>query len=279
MPLKRIVLSGFFLAILLSVPIAAAMRPIPAEVSAAVENVEPVSTWIPKPATTPDPTPAHTRADPENLHVQTGLREDGTFDSGTLFIGDSLTRGLVSDYLLKYELIGDAMYAAIGGHAMQQFFLGTIHLNEETKSEWGCVYSPQFYQLSLKEAVELAGADVTTLYFMMGTNGSTKTTPEIYTKMLDYLTECCPNATIFMQTVPYSHEGKSDHAFVNENLRTAVKSYTCNGMQKVYLIDTFTAIGDQYNTTDGIHLIESGNAAWYDALIENDAQLNPKDTQ
>lgn len=243
----------------------------PTEAPAAIETA---------PAETPAPiteTPAPADLTPPEappVHIQTGVREDGSFDAGTLFVGDSLTMGLVREYLIPNGLIGDAMYAAIGGHAMQQFFRREIHLNSKTLQKYGCVYSARFEKLSLAEAVAEAGGDVTTLYFMMGTNGSTKATVEVYTEMLTYLADSCPNAVIFMETVPYCSSGVSKYEFVNANLREAVENFTAEGHADVYILDTFTAIGEENNTHDGLHITENGQAAWYDALIANDAALN-----
>ncbi|MGN1002892.1 MAG: hypothetical protein ACI4PC_08985 [Oscillospiraceae bacterium] len=236
----------------------------------------------PVPAATPAPPPEEPEASPQPaaspvldaavIPVRTGVREDGTFDAGTLFIGDSLTYGLLTKCLIPNEWIGDAQYMTICGMAMQGFF-GEIKLNNATLAAYGCLYSPAFQDLNLGDAVAVAGESVTSIYFMMGTNLSSKASVEVYEGILDHLLSCCPNAAIFMQTIPYSRSGLSDYTYVNENIASVVAAYQERGCP-VYLIDTFAAIGTDCNTTDGLHITEKGQCRWYEKLLENDRALN-----
>ena len=79
------------------------------------------------PPVTETTVPATTEAPPSigpvwDDTIHSGLREDGTFTEGTLFIGDSLTYGFVLSYLQQYELIGDAKYMAVVGAPLGRFF-------------------------------------------------------------------------------------------------------------------------------------------------------------
>ena len=204
--------------------------------------------------------------------IPTGIRTDGSFDGTTLFIGDSLTYDLITEYLQPMGLLGDAQFAAIRGISLQTFS-GKIRLNEETDSLYRCIYSPQFYDMDLSSAVAEAGDSVTALYFMLGTNLSEYTTSALYLKMINYLRDSCPNATIFIETVPYN-DGWTDYAFANRNIVDAVDQYQSGGGGKVYLIDTFSAIGTEHNKPDKLHVNGDGLEIWYQTLIENDRELN-----
>ena len=41
------------------------------------------------------------------------------------------------------------------------------------------------------------------------------------------------------------------------------------GIERVFVLDTFTAIGKTHNRTDGLHLEDEGLVAWRDAIVEN----------
>ena len=204
--------------------------------------------------------------------IPTGIRADGSFDATTLFIGDSLTYDLITEYLQPMGLLGDALYAAIRGISLQTFS-GDIRLNEETDAKYRCIYSPQFYDMDMANATANAGDEVNVIYFMLGTNLAEYTSVTLYRKMISYLRESCPNAVIFFQTVPYN-DGWADYAFANLNLTEAVSEYLENGGENVFLIDTFSAIGYDHNKPDKLHINLDGLHIWYQTLIENDRELN-----
>lgn len=191
--------------------------------------------------------------------VHSGLREDGSFGSGTLFIGDSLTYGFVSYYLMRYELIGEAKYMAVVGAPLSRFF------SSETLSGDGSLYSPEFTGLSYCEAVARMGEDATAIYLMLGTNGSYNAKKDKYIEVVDYLLETCPNATVHLQLIPYSTWETVEYEAVNEQLRQVYAHYQSQGTEKVMLIDTFSFIGQSLGP-DGIHLSDEGRDAWYLAL-------------
>lgn len=191
--------------------------------------------------------------------VHTGLREDGSFNAGTLFIGDSLTYGFISSYLMRYELIGDARYMAVVGAPLSRFF------SSEVLSGDGSLYSPEFTGLSYSDAVAQVGGQATAIYLMLGTNGSYNATKDNYIEVVDYLLETCPNATVHLQLIPYSTWQTVDYEGVNEQLRQVYEHYQAAGTEKVMLIDTFSFIGQSLGP-DGIHLSDEGRDAWYTAI-------------
>ena len=85
--------------------------------------------------------------------IHSGLRSDGTFNSGTLFIGDSLTYGLVNEYLDRYGFLGEARYMAIVGVPVGVFFNQGIKLGNHGSS----LYSPEFRGMSYCDAVASVG--------------------------------------------------------------------------------------------------------------------------
>ena len=82
---------------------------------------EPETEPATEPATEPETEPATEPTEPEVV-LHSGIREDGTFDEGTLFMGDSLTYMLVGSYLTPRKLMGDAKHAAMCGTKVTAFF-------------------------------------------------------------------------------------------------------------------------------------------------------------
>lgn len=196
---------------------------------------------------------------PQWLH--SGIRQDGTFNEGTLFIGDFLTYGLVTGYLTDRELLGDAKYMVIPGGALPAFDYGPA-LTHDTD----CLFSPEFEGMLMREAVEEAGDSVTAVYFMMGTNFSKYADDETLTGIVEHILACCPNATVFLQLVPYDRSTRVDYEEANRRVLLTYMHYQQEANPRVLLIDTQTAIG--YNlTTDGIQLTTEGQACWYQALV------------
>lgn len=189
------------------------------------------------------------------------IREDGTFSEGALFIGDFLTYGLVSGYLTQEDLLGDARYMIIYYAAIPAFYYGPAM----SKSA-DCMYSPEFEGLMLCEAVPVAGEDTTAIYFMMGTNGSKFSTDEMMVDIVELMLESCPNATVYLQLVPYDRSTSVDYEEANRRVLATYLHFQQEENPRVMLIDTQTAIG--YNlTTDGIQLTTEGQACWYQALV------------
>lgn len=210
--------------------------------------------------TTPPPKETEEPTEPA-FRLHSGIREDGTFDEGTLFIGDFLTYGLVTGYLTDRELLGDAKYMVIPSGALTAFDYGPV-LTRDTD----CLYSPEFEGMLMREAVEEAGDSVTAVYFMMGTNFSKYADDETLTGIVEHILACCPNATVFLQLVPYDRSTRVDYEEANRRVLLTYMHYQQEANPRVRLIDTQTAIG--YNlTTDGIQLTTEGQACWYQALV------------
>lgn len=217
-------------------------------------------------ATLPPATETVTEPEPEtqpSSPFHSGIREDGSFDEGTLFIGDSLTYGLVTEYLTEQNLLGDARYMAIPGAALTAYRLGP-KLNEDHSPY--PAYSPEFDRMYLYEAVELAGPDVTAVYFMMGTNYSEYATEKTYRSIAEHLLESCPNATVYLQIVPFETSKKVNYQLPTGWAKAVYEQLRAEGCERIFLVDTQSAIG--YNlTSDGIHLTQEGQACWYEKLV------------
>ncbi len=192
-----------------------------------------------------------------------GLKEDGTFDEGTLFIGDSLTYFFVG-YLREQVLAGDAKYTTQCGSQVTAFFdYNRMEENEDAP----CRYSPEFKGLEFDDAAASMGETATAIYIMWGTNFTYTASAQNYIDIVDFLLERCPNATIHLQLIPYGTPSYVFHETVNGRIREAYDHYLQQGQDRVILIDTFTAIGD--NTIDGVHMNQRGNAAWYQAILDS----------
>lgn len=237
--------------------------PVETEPTTAPTEAPTVATALP-PQTTEAPTEAPTDP-PVELH--SGLREDGTFDSGTLFIGDSLTYGLIYSYLKPNNLIGDARYMAVVGAPILEFFQGTP-LNGSRY----CIYSHEFEGMTYDQAVESVGEEITAVYFMLGSNYSNETNAQTYIKIVDYLLEKCPNATIYLQLIPYSTSSNVHSETVYWSIMEAYGHYSLDGVPNVFMLDIKRAAGVNL-TQDGIHLTYEGQENWYKELVAH-AQTN-----
>ena len=191
----------------------------------------------------------------------TGLEPDGTFGEKTLFIGDSLTAALIS-YLRMTDRLGTAKYMAICTYPLQSFF-GAPFLDSYSAQTLGMDCSAEFYGCSFAEAVRKAGENVGAVYFMLGTNQSREVTPENYTEVLTWIRSCCPNASIYAQTIPYSAYHISDYDSVNAVVRKSVAALRSAGDEQIFVLDTFAALGTDYLRDDGLHLTPDGLKVWY----------------
>lgn len=192
----------------------------------------------------------------ETLH--SGLKTDGSFDEGTLFIGDSLTFGMVEIYLPDNGLLGEAKYMAIPGAAT------TCYAKGPALGEKPSAYSPEFEGMYMCQAVEKFGADYTAVYVMLGTNANEYATDQVYIDMVAHLLEYCPNATVYLQLVPNNRSERVNTEAANGRVQRAFAAF--ENEPRLQLIDTQTAIG--YNLApDGIHLVTKGQKCWYEALV------------
>jgi len=228
--------------------------------SASVSETTAPETTVPVTTQATVPAEMETQWD-DNIH--SGLRPDGTFSAGTLFIGDSLTYGLVKSYLQEYGMLGEAKYMAVVGAPLGRFFSG-----QTLGSDSSSAYTDSFFGLSYSQAVAQVGESATAIYMMLGTNYNADTDTEHYIEVVDYLLETCPNATVFLQKIPICGNEAVDVSGVNVSLEETVDHYAAQGVSRVMVIDTFTAIGLSQGY-DGIHLNSEGMDAWYLAIMAN----------
>ena len=194
--------------------------------------------------------------------LHSGIREDGTFDSGTLFIGDSLTNAFIYDNLMLYRRVGDAKFMAMVGAPVHAYFFGPV-----LTRELPCIYSGEFGNLTFAHGVELVGENITAVYFMLGSNYSEYTTYETYSEIVAHLLEHCPQATIYLQTIPYSTSKLVQYELVNGILEEIYLQYAESVDTRVMLIDTHTAFGDRL-LDDGIHINYEAQDIWYQTILD-----------
>ncbi|MEG1789219.1 MAG: hypothetical protein RR230_01040 [Oscillospiraceae bacterium] len=226
----------------------------------------------PSPETETRGSPSPAPAPLNSAAVKGGVREDGSFSEGVLFIGDSLTYGLVQNYLIPAELIGDASYIAVSGMPLTLFFSDDMRLGTAYSNESGCVYSEPFYKLNYADSAALAGSGVSDIYFMLGSNLSEQSTEELYVEVMDYLLEVCPNAVIHLQTVPLSTSTTVNYRMANENIRAAAQHYVDCGEPRVELLDSNLIWDESCLTAGGIHLISKGFELWYQLIVDTAAK-------
>ena len=204
------------------------------------------------------------------LVLHSGLREDGSFDEGTWFIGDSMTCILVEDYLEPEGFLGDANYTGKYGAQITAFFDGTVM---DPKAIGRCVCRPEHEKLRYEDVAVELGEQATAIYIMFGTNYTWNAYADAYIELTDFLLETCPNATVHLQLIPWGSGKNIKFDRVNEWVREAYAHYQEKGEQRVFLIDTFTAIGR--NTDKGyIHLNKQGNENWYNAIVAHAEENN-----
>ena len=245
----------FLLAALLLSGCAAPAAPVP-ETTTLPDTLPtlPAETSLPQPPETTAPILWDSR-------IHSGLNPDGTFDAGTLFLGDSLTFGLICQYLMPEKLLGDARFAARVGMPLLGFSGSSFIMEDDGSS----VYSPEFHLASCAQAARIAGDRVTAVYFMLGTNYDACNSPESYIQAVEELLLSCPNATVYLQLIPHSTGALVYEEEVNASIREAHGHFVREGIQRVMLIDTYTGIGENLNP-DGIHLNAEGQKNWYETI-------------
>ena len=220
-----------------------------------------------EPPTEPPTTEAPTEAPTEPpLVLHSGLREDGSFNENTLFIGDSLTFQMLYGYMRPRGSLGEAKYIAICGSRTTAFFDGT---QVKCRAE-NTLASEEFNGLLFSEAVASLEEGAEAIYIMWGTNFNRDGSAQDYIEIVDYILENCPNATVHLQTVPHAHA--APYEIINGRIREAWEHYQEEGEQRVQLLDTYTGIG-VHVASDGIHLTDGGKAEWYKTLVANAENL------
>lgn len=201
--------------------------------------------------------------------LHSGLGSDGTFSEGTVFLGDSLTNGFVSYFLQPKELIGDAKFMAISGAPLSYFWNVNQKMGSDNANLYGHVYSPEFAGLNMEQGMLQLGQKATAIYVMLGTNGSSATTLQDYIDLTDYLLVTCPNATIYLQTIPLCLAEGVRVAAINESLYLTAEHYAVGGERRVFLLDTHALWNTSHLKSDGVHLNEQGQQVWYDFLCQH----------
>lgn len=240
-----------------------AEKPTPTTESATV----PVTTAAPEteaPTTAPTTVPTEP---PVVLH--SGLREDGSFDSGTWFIGDSMTCILITDYLMPNNLIGEANYTGKYGTQITAF----ADTKMEYKSYNPCVFNPEFENMTYNDVGRQLGEQVTAIYLMWGTNFTWNAYADMYIGLVDYLLSICPNATVHLQLIPWGAPRVIEFETVNGWIQEAYEHYQQLGEPRVMLIDTYTAV-ERNTDSGGIHLNYEGNDRWYKAIVAHAEEHN-----
>lgn len=238
-------------------------------------STQPEVTSAPTTEATTQPTTEATTQPPETEPpapvYHSGLREDGSFDAGTLFIGDSETYLFLNQYLMTENHLGDAHYTAQCGSQLTAYYDDSIRMLSENKQ--ATLFSPEFEGLTFREAAMLLGEDATAIYLMWGTNYTPDATAESYVEIVDDLLEICPNATIHLQTIPYGDPSVVACNTVNKRITGAWEHYQEIGEPRVYLVDTFNGIG-KHVVNDGVHLNSTGLANWYQTLLDHAAKYD-----
>jgi hypothetical protein len=240
------------------------------ETTLAPTTQAPQVTTLPETTAIPTTAPATEAATEETVpevELHSGIRSDGTFNEGTVFIGDSLTYGLVEYYLKENDLIGDARYMARVGLPLSGFFNADSLLEPNR----GALYSREFYGKTFSMAIAQAGESVTAVYLMLGTNYDETANEYGYIETVAHILESCPNATIYLQLIPYSEQPSVHLEQVNFGILVAVDYFQAQGIQRVLCIDTLSAIGISQRD-DGIHLKNEGNQLWYEAILDYAAE-------
>ena len=251
------------LALILALGCAACAQPEAEPTTEATTEATTEPTTVPTTEATEPPTTEAPTEPPLVLH--SGLREDGTFSEGTLFIGDSLTCGFISSFLSSKGHLGYAKYMTICGSKVTAFFDGTIL---EPKDNVVTLYSPEFEGKTFDVATADLGEDAEAIYLMWGTNYVPKGTAQDYIDIIDYLLEHCPNATIHLQLVPYADLGLIPYPTINQRIRDAYAHYAELEEPRVFLVDTYLGIGRDV-VADGVHIGMYGYKNWYNTLLRH----------
>ena len=101
---------------------------------------------------------------------------------------------------------------------------------------------------------------------MLGTNYDAYNNSDRYIEMVDFLLETCPNATVYLQLIPPSTSPHVHVDDVNMAILTAHSHFCQEGVQRVMVIDTHAAIGENL-LEDGIHLNQEGKRLWYEKIV------------
>ena len=219
----------------------------------------------PEPTDTPEPMP---EIAPEGPVRSTGLDGEGCFTAEALFIGDSHTYRFVN-YLREHGLFGEARCMAVCGMPLAAFDdAEQVRLADGFANGNASVCSPEFAGLSYAEALRKEGASSRAVYFLLGTNRSEESNEIRYLCVLREVLDDCPEATVWVHTVPYAIA--ADYIYANDSLHNAVSVLNFEYPGRVVLLDLCDAIPQWALSSDGIHYGDEAFAVWY-ALLASEA--------
>lgn len=193
---------------------------------------------------------------------------NGTFDSKTLLIGDSLTCHLVINYLRPNNLEGEVSYMAAACTGLYHYFSDQWTLKPTASNVRTVVRNDEFYDLPIYKAVENSAGRYDKIFFLLGSNGSASVTQAAYEEIVDHLLLNYPNATIYLQTVPNSPAGVVKTTRVNTAVKNTVESYSTRGIENVVLLNTNGTWDSSCIAGDSVHLTNKGAQKWYEFIVE-----------
>ena len=199
--------------------------------------------------------------------LHSGIRQDGSFDEHTLFMGDSLTFSLVEHELRATGMLGDARYAGKCGAHVSIYHDGT-RLAPDGRA-W-CYYSEEFQDMTMPEALRSVSEEILAIYYMFGTNFDREGTSQDYVEVLDDILEACPQATVYLQTVP---QGNLAWVAINDRIQEAYEHYAALGEERIQLLDIGGTIG-KHVVNDGVHQTPYGRQLWVQAIRDYAEQNN-----
>ena len=205
--------------------------------------------------------------------VPEGAEQEGEFFADAVFLGDSLTDGL-----MLYSAIRPANVLAVKGVSV--FSIGTKPvLPDPLGGE----------EMTILEALE-QDRSYGKIYILLGVNelGESNDTRfiEAYGVLLDRLKNSYPSAEIYVQSMMPVNESKArtaglDRSITNETIarRNGLMLQLC-AEKEVFFLDLFTLMMDetgmlpQGETHDGVHLYIPGYQKWY-AYLRSHAATPP----
>jgi len=194
-------------------------------------------------------------------------KSQGEFSENTLFIGDSLTYELVENYLKPYGMIGEASYMAVPCTTVKYFLAKYWVMTPSEDNCFGVSCNEEFNDLSFPEALAANKDQYKTVFFLLGSNGSSLVTKTQYINAIKLILDNNPGATIYIQTVPNCSNDTVDSDRVNSLIKEAVDYYHSDDCKydgdKVVLLDTNRIWGAKEINEDGVHLTVEGLDAWY----------------
>lgn len=203
---------------------------------------------------------------------------DAYFQEKVLFIGDSLTTGLL---IYDQVFVGYNVVAAKGinpGSAMTDAF---YKIGDQT--------------VTMVDAVSLLKPEI--VYVMLGSNGinsySSEWMLEQYEKLIDELIARVPGCAIVIQSIPPVTEGaqaRNPEFYSLENITGFNNGLKEMALRKgTYFLDVYSALADEtghmpltivtedgsevgFAAADGVHMLPPGYAVWRDYLLTHTIQ-------